>query len=174
MSYNDFSFDYDYVAPKDRVELMSEGEGTFRIHEVVQKVSKSSGNSMLEVMFKVRDVNGREWHIYEYLIAPKPYNKELHDENSYEAKSFQANLKRLNTKIGNIAKAIGRADMDSVSYNKKQLAQDLLGASGKCYVKIQEDKTGQYSDKNVIAKFYPIAETAEANAVTQIDDDLPF
>lgn len=177
MSYNDFDFNYDYVAPKDRVELMAEGEGIFRIWEIVPKVSKSSGNSMLEVMFKVKDVNGREWHIYDYLIAPKPYNKELYGEDSYEAKNFNANLKRLNTKIGNIAKAIGRLDMDEPGYNKKNLAADLLGSSGRCYVKVQEDKTGQYSDKNVISKFYPAEEGVAVRAaeqVAQLDDAILF
>lgn len=173
MSYNDFDFNYDYLEPKDRVELMAEGDGTFRIHEVIPKVSKSSGNNMLEVMFKVRDVNGKEWHVYEYLIAPKPYDKRVYDKDSNEAKKFEAALKRLNTKIGNIAKAIGKPELDSATYNKKQLVNDLLGASGKCYVKIQEDSSGKFAAKNVIAKFYA-AQQDDVNVTQPIDDDIPF
>jgi len=139
MSYSDLEFEYDYLGPKDRVELMAEGQGVFRINQVIPKVSKS-GNKMLEVLFVVRDMNGREWRIYDYLIATK------NDEDG---------MKRLNTKIGNIAKAINKPEIDSENYNKRNLIQDLLGHKGKCYVKIQEDKTGQYSDKNVIAKFLP-------------------
>jgi len=159
MSYNDIEFDYQYMSPNDRIEIMDEGEGMFRIAQVVPKVSKS-GNKMLEVMFKVRDRNGREWHIYDYLIAT------IGDE---------AGMKRLNTKIGNIAKAIGKPEIDDPAYNKRGLINDLLGCSGKCYVKIQEDKTGKYFSKNVISKFYPHGDVEKKDYSEGLDDEsLPF
>ena len=176
MSYPGYDmFDYDYVAPKDRVENLPEGQYPFRIHQVIPKVSKSSGNNMLEVLCKVTDHTGREWQIYEYLIAPKPYNKDQFDSESYEAKNYEANLKRLNTKIGNIAKAIGRPDIDASGYDKKKLVSDLLGSGGQCYVKVQEDKNGQYPDKNVISKWIAnVDPEAAAKDVKQLDDEIPW
>lgn len=163
MNYNDF--DYDYVPQKDRVELLKEGEGTFRIHQAIPKTSKS-GNKMLEVMFMVKDYTGHEMPVFEYLIATP---------------NDDAGMKRLNTKIGNIAKAINKPEIDSPDYNRRQLAQDLLGHNGKCYIKIQEDKTGQYPDKNVISKYLPYVDPTSEEAKRKEffdkggdDLDVPF
>ena len=152
MSYDDL-LEYDFYDKSELSILLKEGEGTFRVNQVIPKVSKA-GNKMFEVMFMVTDSAGKEMPVYDYLIATP---------------GDEAGMKRLNTKIMNIGKAINKPHIHAKGYKLKP--NDLLGEKGKCMIKTQADKTGQYLDKSVISKYISAVDEPAGEIP---DDELTF
>lgn len=164
-------FDFEYVDPKQLSFTLEPGDGTFKIVEVLIGESKSSGNPMMTVTFEVTDCRGTTQKINDYLVAPRMTIKNgdpVHDKKVDD--DYAATKKRLNTKIMNISKAIGKPELYAPGASKLQ-PNDLLGYTGQCLIKTQS--SDDFADRSVIAKYYD-ATKKEAVAVNDIDDPLPF
>lgn len=143
--------EYDYFEPNELAFTLTEGSGTFKIMQVMPGMSKK-GNDMLTVSFKVTDVNGKEGMIDDYLVATK---------------GDEAGMKRLATKIRNIANAINKPEL--YAKGRKLTPMDLVGFNGECLIKTQ--KSEGYPDKSVISKYI---DATKKNEVEVPDDSLTF
>jgi hypothetical protein len=94
------------------------------ITEAFDTVSKRGGNAMLLTTFKVYDDQGKQPNINHYFLAQFP---------------------------GMLKKLCAALDLNYESGNIE--AETLKGKSVKVLIKIREDESGQFGDKNVIAAF---------------------
>lgn len=149
------SFDFDYKKPDELnpFRLISEGDGFFKIMQVEEKVSKSSGNPMLVLTHKLQNDKNETTLWMQYIL-----------KNEYAAD----NLYR-------ICDAAGKVDLYTASNGKLDPAA-LLGMKGRCKIKTESDAT--YGDKSKIGKFIPYrtpeAEAAPAAFTELVDDSIPF
>jgi hypothetical protein len=144
-------------------KLLPEGVYDFEISQGLDKVSKikpdgSGGNEMIELLVRVYKPDGNFTLITDYLMEKIAY------------------------KLKHATDACGL----QVAYDTGTLHGDnFVGKTGKCKVKIQKDKTGDYPDKNVIADYVvdkdketdsvkpkPLNESAPVDA--DMDDSIPF
>lgn len=123
------------VTPRTEEEIRTmmiwpDGEYSFEILNADEKISKSSGKDMLEILFKVYNNDGKSKLITDYLL-----------DNDDPRMSF---------KLRHLCNCVGLLE----SYNKGQLeAIQFIGKSGKAILKTQKDKFGNYPDKNVIKDY---------------------
>ncbi len=143
--------EYDYFEPNELAFTLAEGPGTFKIMQVLPGMSKA-GNDMLTINFKVQDYKGKEGYIDDYLVATK---------------GDEAGMKRLATKIRNIANALNKPELYAPGVKLKP--EDLVGYSGKCEIKTQ--KSDGYPDKSVISKYIDATKVQDTMVP---DDSLPF
>lgn len=126
--------------------LLTEGWYDATILQAEEKISKAE-NPMIDATFRV-------------FGGPSPVLLHV-----YFVANKQASLSRLKKLCGVVG-----VDFDAGEVQPDQ----LVGHDIAVHVKTQEDKTGQYPDKNVIAYF---AERGNTNAVAgnePDDDDCPF
>lgn len=154
-------FSYKAIDPEEMraYKLLEPGQGKFKIMEVDDNaISKSSGNPMMVITFKIVDINQRDtlWNMY--LIKSN-------DETQ---------IKTTATKIYNILGAIGRLDL----YGQELKAMDLLGCTGECIIKTEKSRNPDYpEDRSCISKFIAIDQTRDAIIAHQeaiLNDPLPF
>jgi len=145
---------YGYVDPKEMsaYQLIEPGEGTFKVTNAEEKMSRSQ-NLMMVVTFVLTNHKGQSTLANEYLVSSKD----------------PAQNKSTATKIYNLLNAIGRVDL----YGHPLEARHLLHGRGKCIIKTQKSDDPQYPDKSIIAQYVAkdfVASTDEAN----LDQDIPF
>lgn len=146
-------FDYDYYDPKKLSFTLEPGEGSFKIIKVEPKTGKKAPhNKMLHITMKVTDARGTEGNVDEYLVATP---------------GDEPGMKRLATKIRNIANAINQPDL--YGEGVKLTPQKLLGGRGNCIIKTQA--SDDFPDKSVISKYISALEP-EHHEVE--DDSIPF
>lgn len=145
--------------PKTEKEIQEEnllpiGTYDFEIYRTEDKVS-SGGNDMIELGLRVYGTDGSTKFVTDYLL---------------ESMAFK--LRHASEACGLLAK-----------YESGTLeAQDFLNKTGQAKIKIQSDKTGKYSDKNVVADYIKsdskaiIASTAKPypNDDPLLNDEIPF
>lgn len=141
--------EYDYFESDDLSDVLMPGEATFKITSAITGMSKA-GNDMMTVTFAVTDSNGKNCYIDDYLVATK---------------GFEAGMKRLATKIRNIANAINKPELYAPGAQLRP--GDLIGYNGKCIVKTQSSDL--YPDKSVISKYIDATKNAGLP-----DDELGF
>lgn len=152
MTYSEDDFTFDYFDPKQLSPTLEPGDGKFLITQVVPKISKGQ-NKMLEFTFEVTDSNDKKLTINDWLVATP---------------GDSAGMKRLATKIRNIANSIGKPELYAEG-RAKVTPIDFVGHKGLCIIKTQT--SDNYSDRSIIAKYI---EKASEPVAADIDDDLPF
>lgn len=127
--------------------LFADGWYDATVLQAEDTISKSSKNPMIDTTFRVFGGTGEPILLHVYFVA-----------------GMQASLSRLKS----LCKVIG-IDFDAGEILPDQLVNYDLAV----YLKTREDKSGEYPDKNVIAKF---AERGNTNAVQggDTEDDIPF
>lgn len=136
--------------PKTENEIASEnliepGEYDFEVVAAFDKVSKTSGNDMIELKIKV--FADREKVISDYLLEKMAY------------------------KLRHFAEATGLLEV----YNSGDLiADDCVGKSGRLELGIQRDKTGAHPDKNTVKDYVTDGVRSERSESVAKDDNIPF
>lgn len=148
-----------------RQPLLPEGRYSFKVSKAEDTVSKK-GNPMIKLTLNVTDDNNRSYIIRDYLMEQISY------------------------KLKHCADACGLAE----KYRSGELVgSDFKGKEGLLFLRIEEDKTGQYPDKNAVKDYIverrgfvqnhtdlPVAEqkhaTDKGNAFVSdsLDDNIPF
>lgn len=130
--------------PKNDIELnnfklLPRGEYYFEVIKAKDRVS-SAGNEMIELELDVYADDGKKSRVFDYLLEIVAY------------------------KLKHFCQAVGLSN----EYDIGNLSADMcIGRSGRCKVEIKHDKTGEYSDKNIIRDY--------CKAVEDIDvKDIPF
>lgn len=132
------------------------GNYSFEIIEGTDKVSKTSGNEMIELKMKVYNDEGNHIFVNDYLLESMAY------------------------KLKHAADACGLAD----GYTAGSLSgMDFVGKCGTLKLKIQKSKDPAYADKNVVGDYVVKKDGEEAatvngsmsHTVSAIkDDSIPF
>ncbi len=141
---------------KDAVRVFPKGDYEAIIVAAVDGTSKTSGNPMLTVKFRVYSTTGGEMLLDEYIVTPGTVFK-----------------------LGAIAKALGKSDefkadtFDVERYIGKSLIVELD----------IEEGNGDYPEKNRIKKYKPLDRAASGKPVTTsssaahdpiVESDIPF
>lgn len=143
--------DYDYYDPKRLSFTLEPGEGTFKIMKCEPCTGKKAPhNKMLHLTMKVVDSRGTEGNVDEYLVATPGDEK---------------GMKRLATKIRDIAKAINKPELYGPGVKLKP--SDLIGGRGNCIIKTQS--SDEFPDKSTISKYI-----AQVTHDEDDDEPLPF
>lgn len=141
--------------PKTEMELQSEalapdGDYNFEVLEASDETSKKSGNPMIKVNLGLYFGEAIRWRTFDYLLP-----------------AMASKLRHFCDTTGLLAK-----------YESGQLrAVDCVGRSGKCRVIVEEDKSGQYPDKNKVSDYVVRAAKPlekQASAEPETPDDIPF
>lgn len=138
-------------------KLLPEGIYDFTISNSEHYVSKSSGKESIKILVRVFKPDGN------FMLV-----------DAYLSPNYIKLLKHACDACGL-----------SVAYEMGELnAEDFIGKSGKLKLKIQKDKTGDYSDKNVIDDFVvdkdkatapkPMPVSKSVKAAEVIDDEIPW
>lgn len=129
-------------AELNNFELLPRGEYDFEVIKAKDKVS-SAGNEMIELELDVYADDGKKSRVFDYLLEIVAY------------------------KLKHFCQAVGLSN----EYDIGNLSADMcIGRSGRCKVEIKHDKTGEYSDKNIIRDY-----CKPENTVEDIDvNDIPF
>ena len=148
-------------APKTEKEvaeegLLPKGEYSFEVMSAEDKVSKASGNEMIALKLHVFDDQGEPRIIFDYL------------------------LESMARKLRHAAEACGLL----TEYESGGLdALDFVGKTGLVKIGIQQDKTGQYPDKNTVTDYVrrgsqqPTASKVPPGLLGEgkpLDDEIPF
>jgi hypothetical protein len=144
--------------PKPENELLDFleiGDGQFEVVDATSKLSKSSGNPMIELKLKVWDVKGKSGVIYDYLML---------NEHNFSLRKIRHFC--YSAGLGGFYEA-GKLD-----------APDCIGRQGKCNIGIQKGSNG-YQDKNVINDYLEASEQVLVKPLIkaddkEFDDDIPF
>lgn len=130
--------------------LLANGVYSFRVKEIIQKVSKSN-NPMLEVKMGIVDSNGEERNLTDYLMATenmifkfKHFCESLGLEKEYESGQLDP------------AKCIGRTGKCKIGLQKGNL---------------KDDGSGYYPDKNSIQDYIIVQ---EVKVDPTLNDDIQF
>lgn len=143
--------------PKTEKQILEEGlfpigEYSFEILEAVEAVSKR-GNQMIKLTLNVQNDQGGGITIFDYLMAAMPLK-----------------LRRC-AEACNLLHKYDEGHLD---------AFDLQGKTGLLKLSVEQDKTGQYPDKNIVNEYLvkDAAQTKESQAPSydakKLDDDIPF
>lgn len=133
--------------------LWPNGEYAFEIIEAADKVSKTSGNEMIELKMKVYNDEGAHIFVNDYLLESMAY------------------------KLRHAAVACNALD----KYEAGSLSShDFMGQAGRVKLKIQKSKDPQYADKNVIGDYVVKKDGEETPVSSNVsgtpihDDTIPF
>jgi len=135
-------------------DLLPAGIYDFEVVNADDRIS-SKGNEMIALMLSVYAPNGKTYNVFDYLLESLEY------------------------KLGHFCEATGLLD----KYQQGHFSSsDCVGRSGKCKIYIQQDKSGQYPDKNSVADYLPPDERKSQSSKTLppstnqdgFDDDIPF
>ena len=137
------------------LNLIDPGVYDFEVIKAEQRTSKS-GNPMIELVLKVRDMNDRERQITDYLV----------------------NMKSMMFKIKHFADSVGLQD----KYAQGTFSErDCVGRSGKVEITIQKGQPnpngGMYADKSAVKDYIMTDKGAvkyDASTGEMKDDDIPF
>lgn len=133
--------------PEDANSLIPDGEYDGEIAAAEDKLSKK-GSEMIEAKVRVWAGGGGPRLVFDYIVNPGSLYK----------------LKQIAAASGQMAKyetgAMG--------------ADDIRGISVRVSVKTQKDKTGDFPDKNVIARYLAPAAGEGNHGKPAADDDIPF
>lgn len=122
--------------------LLPEGKYDFEVIAAEEKQS-AKGNDMIVVTIAIYQNGNRKTNVFDYLL---------------ESMAFK--LRHFCQNTGLIEK-----------YESGELtADDCIGKTGLCKIKIQKDKSGNYPDKNVIADYLD----AGACSSHETESDIPF
>ncbi len=128
-----------------RRNLLDPGIYDFIVHDAIEKVSKNSGDPMIEVILKIKDMYGNVHTLFDSLMDKEPFDY----------------------KIRHLSECSDVLD----KYNNGEIfASDFLGKKGKVKVLIKKDKSGQYPDRNSVQDYIKI----DKNSNNFEDDSLPF
>lgn len=141
--------------PKSEKELREqnlapEGEYDFEVLGAEDAISKRSGNPMIKLKVGLYSGEAIRHHVYDYLVP-----------------SMAHKLRHFCDSTGLLSK-----------YEAGTLcADDCKGRAGKCRIKVTEDESGKYPDKNEVDDYLiravkPLA--AQDAAKPPPDDDVPF
>lgn len=153
-------FRFDRKDPSDiqtsAFNVISEGEGYFRVNEVIEKVSRK-GNDMLQVTHQLWNDKGEKTLYVQYIIA-----NEYASDNIYQ-----------------ILLAAGRPDLYPAQGAISP--ETLLGLKGKCMIATEQgqmrDDGSNYPDRSKIKYFitYQTKEDRPQEEVAEIvDDEIAF
>lgn len=123
--------------------LLPEGEYDFEVTGAEDTVSKQ-GNAMIKLTLKVFAPDGNTTPVYDYLLEALEYKVKHFCDSVGLINEYQA----------------GTLDADMCS-----------NRMGRCFLKIDKDKTGKYDDKNMVKDYIGQAINAADIAST---DDCPF
>jgi hypothetical protein len=126
--------------------LLPKGDYPFVVKACQQKISKS-GNPMIEVQLSIKDDNGREHLIFDYLM---------------ESVAF---------KLRHFFVAVGMED-DYMSGTINPAK--AIGRSGIAKLFIQEDKNKIYGPKNAVQDYSSMKESAPKDKIGELNDPLPW
>ena len=144
------------MAPDDlsRFKVIEEGEGTFKVLEAKEEVSKSSGKDMMNVLYEIKNLREQSTLCNQYIVA-----------NEWAAKS-----------IYNILNAAGKAELYQEK-NGEIKPHDLIGLSGQCKIITEVSKNPNFDDKSKIGRFVPASQKRPIHSATVEecpDDSIPF
>lgn len=135
--------------PRAANTLIPDGEYDAEIAEAEDTTSKK-GNAMMKLNVKVWAGNGGPRVVFDYIVDPHSI-----------------------WKLKQIAAAIGKND---VFASGEMGPSHIRGESVRVAIKTQKDKTGEFEDKNVVARYLaPAAGSAgTGEAPSASDDEIPF
>lgn len=138
------------VNPKSEKEfkernLMEPGTYDFVVFDAKEKVSKNSGEPMIELVLKVTDLSKRVHTLYDYLMDREPMDYKIR-------------------RIYSCADKIEKYESGDVE------ASDLINVSGKVKISVKKDNKGIYDDRNSVQDYVPY----EKQEQLPFDDKLPF
>lgn len=145
----EFTFDTYSEEEIDKIELLEAGKYDFVVSKVKPKVSKSSGNKMLEIQLQVFDKSGNTKTVFDYLVFTPGGAK----------------------KMRHFFESINKIDLYE---QKKASASALEGLNGMLDLIIQKQETGEYAGtkKNAVKDYCkPLPQAANSNP---FDDDINF
>jgi hypothetical protein len=124
-------------------DLFPKGEYDFKVLKAKDKVSQNSGNEMIELELDIYSTDGKTARVYDYLL----------ESVAYKLKHFCQAVKLI------------------TAYETGNLDADMcIGRTGRCLIEIKQDRTGAYSDKNVVKDY-----CRPEDVLADIDEDkLPF
>lgn len=115
-------------------ELLPAGEYDFKVIKAKDRIS-SAGNEMIELEIDVYSVDGKKVRVFDYLL---------------EAMAF---------KLKHFCQAVGLSN----EYEEGSLSAGMcFSRVGRCKIEIKHDKTGEYSDRNIVKDY----------CVTEIHEDI--
>ncbi len=125
-------------------DVFPKGEYDFDVVKAQDATSKA-GNSMIKLEIDIYAQNGKKSRVFDYLLESIAY------------------------KLKHFCDAVGLVK----EYESDCITADMCsGRSGRCKIEIQADKTGEYSDKNVVRDY-----CKKIVVDTNLDissEDLPF
>lgn len=133
--------------PKDASTLIQDGEYDGEI-ALAEETHSKAGSEMLKLTVRVWAGSGGPRTVFDYVVNPGGL-----------------------WKLKQIASASGQMD----KYEAGSMgAGDLNGVSVRVGVKTQKDKTGQFEDKNVIARYLAPAAGEGNHGKPAADEEIPF
>ena len=137
----------DYDA-KDALYLYPAGDYDAELLDCQEKTSKSSGNPMYELQWRVFGPNGQTMQLTSYIAFPKM--------------TFM--LKRLSQALGKLK------DFESNKFSPA----DYIGSSVRVTLKIEKPKVSGLDERNAMAGYLPLDPDAPKFAPDQNPSEVPF
>ena len=147
---------YDHIAPDDlnSFKVIEEGEGTFKVLEATEEVSKTSGKDMMNILYELKNLRGQSTLCNQYIVA-----------NEWAAKN-----------IYGILDAAGKAELYQEK-NGEIKPYDLIGLKGQCKIKTEVSTNPNFEDKSKVGYFIPASQKRPIHSETVEecpDDSIPF
>ena len=137
-------------AQQTEYPLFAEGDYRYRVLEATETES-AKGNAMLKVKITAFDDQGKQMHIYDYLLPE-------HEKMRFRLRQFMESLALIEV------------------YDSGQLdSQQVVGRSGIVRIGQQPEQNG-YPARNVVVRYLETDFKIEAPPITETkkDDEIPF
>lgn len=149
MQYNDI-FEYPVLSEEEidaQNEILKPGIYDFEVLKVSLKVSKTSGQPMLELNLRIWDENGRTYSLLDWFTtSPK-----------------------MAFKIKHFWESVGEPE----KYNGSSRPQDFIGKTGKVITKIRKNNENK-DQPNIYDYFVDKNRTNKSESKLDFDDEIPF
>lgn len=155
------TFNFQWQDPEEMTafKILKEGEASFKVQDVIESVSKKTGEPMLKVVLSVTDELGNNSLIDDYILASGPW------------------------KLKNLCWAVNKPEIYTESSDGRLNPMKLIAEKGRCVIKTDKPDNPKFNERSVIAKYIDgvkavqEAEKAKQEQAVQDsipNDDLPF
>lgn len=154
-----FEFQWQDPSEMSAFKILAEGEADFKVQEVIEAVSKKTGEPMLKVVLSVTDANGNNGLVDEYILSSGPW------------------------KLKNLCWAVNRPDIYNESSDGKLNSIRLVAERGRCIIKTDKPENPKFNERSIVAKYIDGVKAAADAQKVQAEkamqdsipnDDIPF